>query len=155
TAVAFSGGADSTLLLKGCREELGDGAVAVTSSSESMPASELDEARALAASMGARHVVVQTHEIEKEGDARKPADRCFHCKHELFETMTALARAEGLRTIAYGLITDDLREFRPGQRAAQEFAVRSPLAEAGFSKEDVRAASRSLGLKTWDKPSSP
>lgn len=154
TLVAFSGGADSTLLLRVCGDELGRKAVAVTSASESMPAADLDLSRRLAGSIGVEHIVVSTRELEKEEYARNAPDRCFHCKHELFSVLDRIARERGIETLAYGHIVDDASDFRPGARAAREFGVRAPLLEAGFTKADVRAASRALGLATWNKPAS-
>jgi len=154
TLVAFSGGADSTLLLKVCADELGSKAVAVTSSSESMPAADLDLSRRLAASFGVEHIVVRTKELESEAYARNAPDRCFHCKTELFSVLDGIMRERGFATLVYGHIADDASDFRPGARAARDFGVRAPLAEAGFSKADVRAASRALGLPTWNKPAS-
>jgi len=154
TLVAFSGGADSTLLLRVCRDELGRNAVAVTSASESMPASELDLTRRLAASLDVKHIVLKTKELEREAYARNAPDRCFHCKTELFSEQKRLASELGLETLLYGHIADDAGDFRPGAAAAKSFGVRAPLAEAGFTKSDVRAASRAMGLPTWDKAAS-
>jgi pyridinium-3,5-biscarboxylic acid mononucleotide sulfurtransferase len=149
--VAFSGGADSAFLLAAAVEALGDRAVAATGVSPSLPEAELADARALAAQLGARHLCVPTHEGEVPGYLRNGPDRCFFCKDELFQVLGPLAGAEALR-LAVGTNTDDLGDHRPGQRAAADRGVLTPLVAAGFSKAEVRAASRRLGLPTADKP---
>ncbi len=153
--VAFSGGVDSTMLLHACRAALGDRVVAVTADSPSLPRAELAAARELAATIGVRHVVLPTRELEREGYRQNAGDRCYHCKKELFVTV-AERRAEVAPTdwpVLYGLIVDDLGDHRPGQRAAREHGVRGPLAECAFGKDDVRRYSREQGLPTADKPS--
>ncbi|MFK7743228.1 MAG: ATP-dependent sacrificial sulfur transferase LarE [Planctomycetota bacterium] len=154
--VAFSAGVDSTALLHACREVLGgDGVVAVTADSPSLPRSELDEARALAQQLGVRHVVLETDELAREGYRQNAGDRCYHCKKELFVTV-ASRRAEVAPAdwvVVYGAITDDLGDHRPGQVAAAEHEVRAPLVEAGFGKEDVRRYARHAGLGNAEKPS--
>jgi uncharacterized protein len=149
--VAFSGGADSSLLLAAAVEALGDRAVAATGVSPSLAERELQDARELAAELGARHLVVPTHEQERPGYLANGPDRCYFCKAELFEVLAPLAASEGL-ALAVGTNTDDLGDWRPGQRAAAERGVRTPLVAAGFSKRDVREASRRMGLRTHDKP---
>jgi pyridinium-3,5-biscarboxylic acid mononucleotide sulfurtransferase len=149
--VAFSGGADSGLLLAAAVEALGDRAVAATGVSPSLAERELQDARELAAELGARHLVVSTHEQERPGYLANGPDRCYFCKAELFEVLAPLAASEGL-ALAVGTNTDDLGDWRPGQRAAAERGVRTPLVAAGFSKRDVREASRRMGLRTHDKP---
>jgi uncharacterized protein len=149
--VAFSGGADSTLLLAAAVEALGERAVAATGVSPSLADSELADAAALAAELGARHLVVTTHEGERPGYLRNGPDRCFFCKDELFEVLGPLAAAEGL-ALAVGTNTDDLGDHRPGQRAAARHGVLAPLVAAGLSKAEVREGSRRLGLRTADKP---
>jgi pyridinium-3,5-biscarboxylic acid mononucleotide sulfurtransferase len=149
--VAFSGGADSTLLLAAAVRALGERAVAATGVSPSLPERELAEARVLAAELGARHLVVATHEGERPGYLRNGPDRCFFCKDELYEVLGPLAAAEGL-ALAVGTNTDDLGDHRPGQRAAANHGVLAPLVAAGLSKAEVREASRRLGLRTADKP---
>jgi len=150
--VAFSGGVDSTLLLKVAYDVLGDGAVAITAVSPSLAASEREEAGFLARLIGAGHRFVETREIDDPRYARNDARRCYYCKTELFEVLKTLAVEAGGRTIVYGAITDDLGDDRPGMRAAAEAGVRAPLVEAGLTKEMVRALSHRLGLPTWDKP---
>jgi uncharacterized protein len=149
--VAFSGGVDSTFLLKVAHDLLGERAGAITATSPTYPASEFQAACELARQMGVRHIVVDSNELEIPGFAENPRDRCYHCKKELFQHCAAQASDLGYATIADGSNTDDLGDYRPGRRAAGELAVRSPLLEAGLSKEDIRALSRGLGLPTWDK----
>jgi len=152
-AVAFSGGADSTLLLAVALRALGpERVLAVTADSPTLPRSELGETRALAAELGARHLIIATEELADEGYAANTPDRCYYCKQELFERMRAVATAEGLEHLAYGATADDLGDHRPGMRAAREAGARAPLLEAGLTKADVRRLSHALGLRTWDKP---
>lgn len=153
--VAFSGGVDSTMLLHAAATALGDRLVAVTADSPSLPRAELAEAAALASEIGVRHVVLPTHELDREGYRKNAGDRCYHCKKELFVTV-AQRRAEvgpDDWSIAYGAIVDDLGDHRPGQRAAREHGVLAPLVDAGFGKQDVRRYSREVALRTADKPS--
>ena len=153
--VAFSGGVDSSALLHVCHSVLGDAVVAVTADSPSLPRAELDEARAVAAEVGARHVVLPTHELEQAAYRANAGDRCYHCKKELFVTV-AKRRAEIAPAdwqVVYGAITDDLGDHRPGQQAAAEHGVLAPLIDAGFAKTDVRRYSRDVGLRTAEKPS--
>src|SRR6266508_2197123 len=149
--VAFSGGADSSFLLAAAVEALGGRAVAATGVSPSLPEHELADARALAEALGARHVVVATHELDRPGYAANGTDRCYFCKSELFDLLVPLAQIEEL-ALAVGTNTDDLGDWRPGQRAAAERGVLTPLVAAGFSKTEVREASRRMGLRTHDKP---
>jgi len=151
--VAYSGGVDSTLLLKLSMEEVGEGAVAVLASSPAYPESEQQEARELAHSMGARLVEVNTSEVELEAYARNNPDRCFHCKEELFDTLEPLQRDLRLAHLAYGATADDAGDHRPGHASAIRRGVRFPLLEAGMSKSEIRAAARRLGLPNWNKPS--
>jgi uncharacterized protein len=151
--VAFSGGVDSSLLLKLGLDELGDGAVAVLASSPAYPESEQRQARELAHSMGARLVEVTTSELELEAYTRNNPDRCFHCKEELFDTLEPVQRDMGLAHLAYGATADDAGDHRPGHGSAVRRGVRFPLLEAGMGKSDIRAAARTLGLPNWNKPS--
>jgi uncharacterized protein len=153
--VAFSGGVDSTFLLRIAHEVLGERCVALTTASPTTPAGDLAEARALAAAMGAHHVVVGTDELEIAGYAENPVNRCWFCKDNLFEICAAEAAARGIPTVLDGANADDLADHRPGLAAAAQHGVRHPLVEAGLTKADVRAASRALGLPTWDRPASP
>ncbi len=150
--VCFSGGVDSTLLLRVAHDVLGDRCVALTTVSETMARSEQREATDLAASIGARHEVVVSHELVRPGFAENPTDRCYHCKAELLDIARPRADALGLATILLGTNLDDLGDHRPGLAAADERGARHPLVEAGLTKDDVRALSRALGLVTWDKP---
>ncbi len=153
--VAFSGGVDSSYLALRAHQLLGPRALAVTADSESLAQSQRRIALDLAQRFGFVHRVIETGEVADPQYARNAADRCYHCKAELFRHLIPLARAEGFAHVAYGVIVDDLSDFRPGHRAAAEAGVRSPLAEAGLAKTDVRALSRALGLPTWDLPASP
>jgi uncharacterized protein len=153
--VAYSGGVDSAFLAVFAHEVLGERALAVTADSESLAAAQRELALDVARRFGFRHRLVRTSEMQDPLYARNAEDRCYHCKSELFRHLLPLAAAEGFAHVAYGLIVDDLTDFRPGHRAAREAGVRAPLAEAGLGKEDVRALSRERGLPTWDLPASP
>jgi len=150
--VAFSGGVDSALVAALATTELGPDALIVTGVSSTLARRELRAARAFAAAIGARHESMQTEELADERYASNPANRCYFCKSELYGRIVELARERGFSTIADGLNFDDLAEIRPGRRAAAENGVRSPLAEAEFSKADVRALAQRLELQVWDKP---
>jgi uncharacterized protein len=152
-AIAYSGGVDSTLLLRVAADVLGAHALAMIGRSATYPTTEFEDAMARATAMGVRVVVVTTEETDDIKFRENPPDRCYYCKTELFGKLGALAEAEDIPWIADGTIADDVGDFRPGMRAHDERNVRSPLLEAGFTKEDVRALSRALGLPTWDKPS--
>ncbi|HXM53755.1 MAG TPA: ATP-dependent sacrificial sulfur transferase LarE [Candidatus Dormibacteraeota bacterium] len=152
--VAYSGGIDSTLLLRLALDELGaDRAVAVLASSPAYPEAEQEEARALARLLGARLEEVETREVELEAYRRNLPDRCFHCKEELFETLEPVRDRLGLAHLAYGATADDAGDHRPGHGSAVRRGVRFPLLEAGMGKGEIRAAARRLGLPNWDKPS--
>ncbi len=151
--IAYSGGVDSSLLLKLALAELGDNAVAVLASSPAYPESEQEEARNLAARLGARLVEVSTNEVELEAYRRNNPDRCFHCKEELFETLEPIRRDLGLKHIVYGATADDAGDHRPGHGSAVRRGVRFPLLEAGMGKSEIRAAARRLGLPNWNKAS--
>lgn len=150
--VCFSGGVDSTLLLRVTHDVLGDRCAALTAVSPAVPPDEIDEARALASRIGARHLVVESREMERPGFVANAPDRCFHCKTELMSIAAPAARDLGLRHVCLGTNLDDLGDHRPGLRAADEQGARHPLVDAGIGKSDVRAISRALGLPTWDKP---
>lgn len=154
-AVAFSGGVDSAYLAVRAHRVLGERALAVTADSPSLASAQRDMALALARDFGFAHRVVVTSEVEDPLYARNDADRCFHCKTELFRHLGPIAAAGGYRHVAYGAIVDDLSDVRPGQRAAADAGVRSPLVEAEMTKADVRERSRAMGLPTWDLPASP
>jgi uncharacterized protein len=153
--VAYSGGVDSAYLAVAAHRVLGARSLAVTADSESLSAEQRALAVDVARRFGFPHRVIETREIDNPLYARNDQDRCYHCKSELFRRLAPIALAEGFRHVAYGLIVDDLSDFRPGQRAAAEAGVRAPLAEAGLTKEDVRALSRVLALPTAELPASP
>jgi uncharacterized protein len=154
-AVAFSGGVDSAVVAKAARLALGDGAVLVTGDSSALAGGELDAARELAELIGARHVVVSTNEFGNPKYVANGPDRCYHCKTELYERVGDLAAHLSVNIIANGANADDLSDYRPGMRAATEHAVRSPLAECGFSKRDVRELAAAWDLPVAEKPASP
>jgi len=152
--IAYSGGVDSTLLLKVASEELPrDKLLAVTACSETYPAREIEQAAALAEQLGIPHQVISTSELGLEHFAQNPPDRCYYCKQELFGKLVELARERGLRWVCDGSNHDDLGDWRPGMKAARELGIRSPLQEAGLMKTEIRAVSKEMGLPTWDKPS--
>jgi pyridinium-3,5-biscarboxylic acid mononucleotide sulfurtransferase len=153
--VAFSGGVDSAYLLAASVDCLGDRCVGATAVSPSLASAELDAARRIAAALGARHVVVETNEFEDPRYRRNDLQRCYFCKQALFTQLGALALRLELPVVAYGANIDDLGDYRPGMRAAQEFAVRAPLLEVGLTKAEIRALARARGLEVWDKPASP
>jgi pyridinium-3,5-biscarboxylic acid mononucleotide sulfurtransferase len=150
--VACSGGVDSVLLAAVAAKVLGEKAVAATAVSPSLASGELEDARAAAIAAGIRHIEVPTDEIDNPAYAANATDRCFHCKDTAYGTFTKLAAREGIAVIIDGTNADDSGDFRPGRRAASEHGVRSPLAEAGMTKQDIRDWARELGLAVWDKP---
>ncbi len=150
--VAFSGGVDSALVLKIAGDELGERALGVTGRSESLAESELEEALGFAAAVGARHEVLETRELDDPNYRANPENRCYFCKKELYGRLSEIARERGAKWIVDGFNLDDAGDWRPGRKAAGEYAVRSPLAEAGFGKSEVRALAKKLGLEVWDKP---
>ncbi|MBF0505811.1 MAG: ATP-dependent sacrificial sulfur transferase LarE [Nitrospirae bacterium] len=152
--LAFSGGVDSTFLLKVMKES-GVRTLAVTAYSDTMPAAELENAAALAGTINAVHRVITTDEMSNPDFTCNPRNRCFYCKDELFSRLAAIARAEEYRFVIDGSNHDDLADWRPGMQAAAIHGVRSPLLEAGLSKDEIRAFSKELGLPTWSKPASP
>lgn len=151
--LAFSGGVDSTFLLKVAKDILGEKLLAVTASSPIFPRREYLKAKELAESLGARFTSIFTDELPLPEFARNPTDRCYWCKKELSKKLWEIARQERMKWVADGSNFDDLGDFRPGRKAAKEMEVRSPLCEAEIGKEEVRALSRNQGLPTWDKPS--
>lgn len=150
--VAFSGGVDSTFLLKAAALTLGDRAVAITATSPTYPKREFEEACRLAESIGTRHIIVESNELEIPGFSDNSSRRCYYCKSELFRIALDRALSMNLEHVADGSNVDDLDDYRPGAAAASELGVRSPLQEAGLQKEEIRLLSRTLGLPTWDKP---
>jgi len=151
--VAFSGGVDSTLVLKVAHETLGDRTLAVTAVSPTLPQVELDWARRLAAEIGARHQLIPTDQLRIPAFVQNDASRCFHCKMDLYHLLEGLRRELRMQAVADGTNLDDLEDERPGHAAARAWGVRSPLVEAGLSKHEVRDLARALGLSNWDKPS--
>ena len=150
--VAFSGGVDSTLLLKVAHDELGDRCIAASGLSETYAASEMTEARALASEMGVEYVLLQTMELTDSRYADNTHQRCFFCKQELYGKLTEFAQDRGLAHVIDGSNADDLDDFRPGLRAARDLGVRSPLQEVGLTKQEIRTLSAAFGLRTADKP---
>ncbi|MEN8149318.1 MAG: ATP-dependent sacrificial sulfur transferase LarE [Planctomycetota bacterium] len=152
-AVAFSGGVDSTFLAAAARDVLGDRAVAVTGKSESLDPSELAASVELAERIGIRHVILDTRELSRPGYVENSPERCYHCKSELFDRVREACEREGIEGLLDGTNADDSGDHRPGARAARERGVRSPLAEAGFTKEEIRRLSKEVyDLPTWEKP---
>lgn len=153
-AVAYSGGTDSSYLLAVCLDVLGtDRVLALTADSPLTFRTELADGRALAKRLGARHKVLPSNDLDNPGITANPPDRCYHCKFSRFEALLEVASAEGLAHLVHGENVDDVADYRPGSRAAEELGVRAPLREAGLTKADVRALSRERGLPTWNKPS--
>ena len=153
--VAFSGGVDSAFVLKVCVEELGERAVALTAISASVAPEEKAFARELARTFGARHIEVDSNELSNPEYAKNPHNRCYFCKSELYALCEAKRAELGLEVVADGFNADDFRDHRPGQQAAREREVFSPMAKAGLTKDEIRAWSHSLGMPTWDKPAMP
>ncbi|MBX3026231.1 ATP-dependent sacrificial sulfur transferase LarE [bacterium] len=153
--VAFSGGVDSSFLLQVAAEALGDGVIAVTTRSPTAPEEDEAMACALAAALGVRHRLIDANELDIPGYAANPVDRCYFCKDSLYEICAAEAQRLGVSAIVDGVNLDDLGDYRPGLRAAQEHGIRHPLAEVGLSKAEIRTLSRRAGLPTADRPSSP
>lgn len=153
--VAFSAGVDSTFLLKMAHMILGDYAIALTASSATAPPGELAAAQEFATSLGIRHIILDSHELANPSFTQNPVNRCFFCKDELYRICREKADHLGIATIVDGTNLDDLRDHRPGLKAAKEWGVRHPLVEAEMTKDDIRRYSRALNLPTWDKPSSP
>jgi uncharacterized protein len=153
--IAYSGGIDSTLVAKIAYDVLGDRALAVTANSPSLLPDDLEEARIQAAAIGIPHQIVRTHELDNPNYASNPVNRCYFCKSELHDTLKPLAQKLGYSYVVDGLNADDLQDYRPGIQAAKERGVRSPLAEVGVTKLEVRELSKLLELPWWDKPAQP
>ena len=152
--VAYSGGVDSTYLAYKANQVLGSRSLAVTAESASVPSHQREMALKVAGQFGFPHEVIRTEELDKAEDRANPIDRCYFCKDELFDKLAILAKERGFAVVLDGLNTDDLGDYRPGRKAAQEHQVRSPLMEAGLSKHDIRELSRRAGLPTADQPAS-
>lgn len=150
-AVAFSGGVDSTFLLKAAHEVLGAGVIAVTARSSTYPEREYLEATEFIKGLGVKHITIISEELEIEGFSKNPSNRCYFCKKELFSKITELAAQNGITHVVDGTNVDDLGDYRPGMTALSELGISSPLREAGLTKEDIRLLSREMGLPAWDK----
>jgi uncharacterized protein len=153
--IAFSAGVDSTFLLKIASAILGDRAIALTAASPTMPPGELEAAKDFAKTLGCRHIVLDSNELANPSFAKNPANRCFFCKDELYRICRDQSEKLKVPVIVDGTNLDDLKDHRPGLKAAKEWGIRHPLVEAQMTKEDIRRHSRALNLSTWDKPSSP
>lgn len=151
--LAYSGGVDSSLLLRAAAEVLGPHLIVVTAVSETFPATEAASAKEYTRSLGVTHRILPTTELTSEEFIRNSPERCYYCKKELFGKLRQIADIEGISAVLDGSNTDDLKDHRPGRKAAREFSVRSPLVEAGLSKSEVRALARRMALPMWDKPS--
>jgi uncharacterized protein len=151
--VAFSGGVDSTFLVKVAQDVLGDQIFAIIASSESYPKKETQGAIELAKKLNIPHMVIRTRELDNPDFSNNPPDRCYHCKTELFSRMKDIAAEKGLSTVLDGSNFDDMGDYRPGLKACEELGIRSPLKEVGLGKEEIRALSKQMGLPTWNKPS--
>lgn len=152
-AVAFSSGVDSTFLLKVAHDVLGDKAIAVTAASCSFPERELNEAKKFCAENGIKHIVCESEELDIDGFRQNPKNRCYLCKHELFEKVWNIAKESGLNAVAEGSNMDDNGDYRPGLVAVKELGVSSPLRAAELNKQEIRELSKELGLSTWNKQS--
>lgn len=152
-AIAFSGGVDSTFLLKVAHDVLGDNVLAVTARSSTYPEREYKEAVDFITKMGIKHQVIISEELDIEGFSDNPVNRCYFCKHELFDKIRDIAKESGINYVADGSNYDDLGDYRPGMQAVKELGVVSPLKEAEMTKEDIRILSKEMNLPTWDKPS--
>ncbi|MBO4701512.1 MAG: ATP-dependent sacrificial sulfur transferase LarE [Lachnospiraceae bacterium] len=152
-AVAFSSGVDSTFVLYAAKEALGAKAIAVSAKSCSFPERELNEAKAFCEAYKIRHIIFESEELDIEGFSQNPVNRCYICKHELFEKIIKIAEKEGINAILEGSNLDDNGDYRPGLQAVAELGIKSPLQSIGFTKDDIRALSKYLGLPTWDKQS--
>ena len=151
--IAFSGGVDSSFLLKVTHDVLKDKVVAATASSETYPASELEAARKIARELGVKHLIIQTEELSNQNFAKNSPQRCYFCKTELFTRLNKIAKEQGLNYVVDASNYDDLADFRPGMQAGQELGVKSPLKEARLTKAEIRSLSYKMNLATWDKPS--
>jgi uncharacterized protein len=152
--IAFSGGTDSAYLAWAAHRSLGGNAIAMTADSASLPESHKRDLEAFVQQFGIRHEYIETREFENPAYLRNDANRCFHCKDELFTRLEEVGRERGYQHIIYGVNLDDLGDYRPGQNAAKQHCVAAPLADAGLTKAEIRELSRQAGLPTWDRPAS-
>jgi len=153
--IAFSGGVDSTFLLKVASETVKNRVLAVTAYSEIHPSDDLKEAREFAESLGVKHLAIKTNELDDFEFTSNPSDRCYHCKSRLYMRLSEIGDERGIKNILDGANADDKNDYRPGARATREFGVLSPLQEAGLTKPEIREMSQEMNLPTWDKPASP
>lgn len=153
--VAFSGGVDSTLILKVAYDRLGDKVIAITADSPSLPRRELEETRKIAEDIGAKHLVINTEETQNQNYLKNPSNRCYYCKAGLYTKLKIISQQLKIKNILNGTNFDDLTDYRPGLKAADEFNIISPLKDAKLTKTDVRELAKYLNLSIWDKPSSP
>lgn len=151
--IAYSGGVDSTFLLKIAKNVLKDNVLAITATSPTYPHHELKEATELAKKIGVKHLIISSNELKIPGFSENSTDRCYFCKNDLFQKLKEEAEKYGIKNIADGSNCDDQKDFRPGRRAAEELGILSPLIEAGLTKEEIRYLSQQIGLPTWNKPS--
>lgn len=152
-AVAYSGGVDSTLLVKAAKDALNDKAVAITIKSEFVPLNEFEEATTNAREIGIKHIVIPFHPLDYPDIWQNPKDRCYHCKQAILSVILEKTEELGIATVAEGSNADDLTDIRPGFKAVREFGVVSPFLSVNFTKKEIREISKALGLKTWNKPS--
>lgn len=153
--IAFSGGIDSTLVLKIAYDVLSDKAIAVTADSPSLPRRELEGTKKIAGKIGAKHLIINTEETKNESYLKNPSNRCYYCKSDLYSRLKTVAKQLGIKNILNGTNFDDLNDYRPGLKAADENSINSPLKDAKFTKNDVRELAKNLSIDIWDKPSSP
>ena len=151
--IGFSGGVDSTFLIRVAKDVLGEKVIAVTASSSTFPEREMKEAIDFAKKLGVSHMIIKSEELDIEGFSKNPKDRCYYCKKELFSKIFKIAKDNNYNFVADGANVDDTGDYRPGMTAARELGVRSPLLEAGMTKNDIRVLSKEMNLPTWDKPS--
>lgn len=150
--IAFSGGVDSTFILKIAHDVLFENVVAVTANSESYACGEMDDAKRIASELKVKHIIIQTNEMHDDAFLNNPPNRCYFCKQELFTKLKAIAVQMGIPHVLDGSNADDADDYRPGMQALRELGIKSPLQEVGFTKAEIRALSKDLGLSTWDKP---
>lgn len=151
--IAYSGGVDSTFLLRVSKDVLGENVLAVTATSPTYPQRELNEAIESAQKIGVRHLLISSNELDIPGFSQNTTNRCYYCKHDLFRKLKTEAEKYGIKTVADGSNYDDTKDYRPGRKAAKEIGVRSPLCEVELTKSEIRYLSKELGLSTWNKPS--